>query len=80
MLVALAFTDGTPIAVSTGKLISVPPPASALTAPAPTAAAAAATWASDGDVGHGPRLCPMAATRRESPVCVTEHVLDDVVR
>ena len=46
MLVALAFTDGTPIAVSTGKLISVPPPASALTAPAPTAAAAAARWAS----------------------------------
>ncbi len=43
MLVALALTDGTPIAVSTGKLISVPPPARAFTAPAAIAAAAAAT-------------------------------------
>ena len=46
VFVALAFTGGTPMAVSTGKLINVPPPASAFTAPAPTAAAAAATWAS----------------------------------
>ena len=32
------------MAVSTGKVISVPPPATALTSPPPTAAAATATW------------------------------------
>ena len=38
MLVTFETTAGTPDAVSMGKVMSVPPPASALTAPAATAA------------------------------------------
>ena len=56
MFVALAWIAGTPTAVITGKLISVPPPASALTIPAATAAPAQARWAS-----------PETSLRRGSP-------------
>ena len=48
VLVALAITGGVPQRRRTGKVISVPPPAMALTAPAAVAAAKRAKiWESD---------------------------------
>ena len=47
VLVALAVTDGRPIQISTGKVMSVPPPATELMAPATNADANATRWAGE---------------------------------
>ena len=47
-LVALATMGGTPAHTSAGKVRKVPPPAMALSSPAPSAASASSAWASSG--------------------------------
>ena len=56
MLVTFAATAGMPRAVSVGKVISVPPPARALTSPAATAA----TEATPSSAGLSRYSCPAA--------------------